>query len=102
MTVASSLRRWPDKMTPVNDRSERSVASDGLALEAGCRLIAEGVETEDEARALRALGVEFGQGYLFGHPGPAADWTAARAAAPEPSQLPLPQAPDGPSTRSSG
>jgi PAS domain S-box-containing protein len=61
---------------------------------AGCRLIAEGIETEDEARTLRALGVEFGQGYLFGHPGPAADWTAARAAAPEPSQLELPHAPD--------
>ena len=62
---------------------------------AGCRLIAEGIETEDEARTLRALGVEFGQGYLYGHPGPAADWTAARAAAPEPSQLALPQGPDG-------
>ncbi len=66
---------------------------------AGCRLIAEGVETEEEARTLRALGVEFAQGYLFGHPGPSAGWTAARAAAPEPSQLTLPQAPDGPSTR---
>jgi EAL domain-containing protein (putative c-di-GMP-specific phosphodiesterase class I) len=54
---------------------------------AGCRLIAEGVETEEEAATLRALGVEFAQGYLFGHPGPAADWAAA-----------LPQAahPDGP------
>ena len=69
---------------------------------AGCRLIAEGVETEDEARTLTALGVEFGQGYHFGHPGPVADWTAARAAAPEPSQLTLRQAPDGPSTRSPG
>ena len=44
---------------------------------AGCRLIAEGIETEDEARTLTRLGVEFGQGYHFGHPGPAADWTAA-------------------------
>ena len=38
---------------------------------AGCRrLIAEGIETEEEAATLRALGVEFGQGYLFGRPGP--------------------------------
>ena len=44
---------------------------------AGCRLIAEGVETEDEARTLTALGVEFGQGYHFGHPGAADVWTAA-------------------------
>lgn len=42
---------------------------------------------------MRALGVEFGQGYLYGHPGPAADWTAARAVARERSQLELPQMP---------
>ena len=48
---------------------------------AGCRLIAEGIETEEEAATLRALGVEFGQGYLFGHPGPAADWAAVPAGA---------------------
>jgi EAL domain-containing protein (putative c-di-GMP-specific phosphodiesterase class I)/DNA-binding response OmpR family regulator len=33
-----------------------------------CRLIAEGVETGDEAEALRRLGIEFAQGYLFGRP----------------------------------
>ena len=33
-----------------------------------CRLIAEGVETPEEAATLTALGVEFGQGYLFGRP----------------------------------
>jgi EAL domain-containing protein (putative c-di-GMP-specific phosphodiesterase class I)/DNA-binding response OmpR family regulator len=38
------------------------------ALRTGCRLIAEGVETEDEASALRSLGVDLGQGYLFGRP----------------------------------
>jgi EAL domain-containing protein (putative c-di-GMP-specific phosphodiesterase class I) len=53
-----------------------------------------GIETEEEAATLRALGVEFGQAYLFGHPGPAEDWTVARAAAPEQGQLTLPQAPD--------
>jgi PAS domain S-box-containing protein len=67
-----------------------------FSLTVGCRLIAEGVETEEEEATLRALGVEFGQGYLFGYPGPAADWAAARAAAPERSQLTLPQEPDRP------
>ena len=43
----------------------------------GCRLIAEGVETVEEARTLTALGVEFGQGYLFGHPEPVNVWVAA-------------------------
>jgi PAS domain S-box-containing protein len=36
----------------------------------GCRLVAEGIETEDEARALASLGVEFGQGNWFGVPRP--------------------------------
>ncbi len=49
---------------------------------AGCRLIAEGVETADEARTLRALSVEFGQGYLFGHPQAAEVWAGAGARAP--------------------
>ena len=35
---------------------------------AGCRLIAEGVETTEEADTLTSLGVEFGQGYRFGRP----------------------------------
>ena len=34
----------------------------------GCRLIAEGVETEAELAALRAFDVELGQGFLFGRP----------------------------------
>ena len=57
---------------------------------AGCRLVAEGVETEAEARTLSELGVEFGQGYVFGRPAPAGAWPAARASAPEANQLTLP------------
>ncbi|MHB8892131.1 MAG: EAL domain-containing protein [Candidatus Limnocylindrales bacterium] len=43
-----------------------------FALKSGCHLVAEGVETEAEASVLRSLGVEFGQGYLFGRPEPIA------------------------------
>jgi PAS domain S-box-containing protein len=39
-----------------------------FARTAGCRLIAEGLETEEEASTLAGLGVEFGQGYLLGRP----------------------------------
>ena len=46
------------------------VAMRHFAKTAGCRLIAEGVETEEEARTLTELGVEFAQGYLFGRPEP--------------------------------
>jgi PAS domain S-box-containing protein len=34
----------------------------------GCRLIAEGIETEDELAILRALNIRLGQGYLLGRP----------------------------------
>jgi PAS domain S-box-containing protein len=42
-----------------------------FANETGCVLVAEGIETEAERRALRRLGVNFGQGYLLGRPAPA-------------------------------
>jgi EAL domain-containing protein (putative c-di-GMP-specific phosphodiesterase class I) len=37
---------------------------------ARAEIVAERVETEAEAEALRLLGVQYGQGWLFGHPGP--------------------------------
>ncbi len=45
------------------------------ALRTGCRLIAEGVETQAEADTLRRLGIELGQGYLYGRPQRVADLT---------------------------
>ena len=44
------------------------------AMRTGCRLIAEGIETESEADVLQRLGVELGQGYLFGRPERVATW----------------------------
>jgi EAL domain-containing protein (putative c-di-GMP-specific phosphodiesterase class I) len=41
-----------------------------FATETGCELIAEGIETQQELEALRALGVQLGQGYLLGRPMP--------------------------------
>lgn len=40
-----------------------------IARATGAEVVAERVETEDEADALRALGVQYGQGWLFGRPG---------------------------------
>jgi EAL domain-containing protein (putative c-di-GMP-specific phosphodiesterase class I) len=37
----------------------------------GARVVAEGVETPEDAAALLALGVDYGQGWHFGRPGPA-------------------------------
>lgn len=45
----------------------------------GATLIAEGIETRDEHRALKGLGVAFVQGYHFGLPLPASMWTAGDA-----------------------
>ena len=42
----------------------------GVAAQIGGKVIAEGVETADELRVLRELGVEWVQGYYFGRPGP--------------------------------
>ena len=36
----------------------------------GCRLVAEGIQTELESRTLATLGVEFGQGFWYGSPTP--------------------------------
>jgi EAL domain-containing protein (putative c-di-GMP-specific phosphodiesterase class I)/DNA-binding NarL/FixJ family response regulator len=44
-----------------------------FASETGCQLIAEGIETEDELRAVRDLGIKLGQGYVLGRPEPVDD-----------------------------
>lgn len=41
-----------------------------IAHASGARSLAERVENEQEARALQAIGVHYGQGWLFGRPGP--------------------------------
>lgn len=43
----------------------------GLARTLGLVTVAEGVETNGEARQLRQWGCDYAQGYLFGHPAPA-------------------------------
>ena len=44
-----------------------------FAIGSGCRLIAEGIQTEAELRTLQQLGVPLGQGYLLGRPLPVED-----------------------------
>jgi EAL domain-containing protein (putative c-di-GMP-specific phosphodiesterase class I)/predicted transcriptional regulator len=39
-----------------------------IATKVGCRLLAEGIETEEELRMVQRLGVQLGQGYLLGRP----------------------------------
>ena len=42
-----------------------------FAARVGCSIVAEGVETAEEATALRKLGIGFAQGYLYNRPVPA-------------------------------
>jgi EAL domain-containing protein (putative c-di-GMP-specific phosphodiesterase class I) len=39
-----------------------------LAHQLGMEVIAEGIQTEEQLEKVRALGCEYGQGYLFSHP----------------------------------
>ena len=55
------------------------VAMRHFARAAGCRLIAEGVETAAEAATIAGLGVDFGQGYWYGRPETVAVLTAEAA-----------------------
>lgn len=48
----------------------------GLAHSLGIDVVAEGIETEAQLEFLRALRCEYGQGYLFARPEPAAVWEA--------------------------
>jgi EAL domain-containing protein (putative c-di-GMP-specific phosphodiesterase class I) len=56
------------------DRGRRALASAliSFAEEMGMTIVAEGIETEAELKALRELGVRYGQGYYLAEPGPLA------------------------------
>lgn len=42
----------------------------GFAMQTGALILAEGIETEDAARAARQLGATYGQGWMYGRPRP--------------------------------
>jgi EAL domain-containing protein (putative c-di-GMP-specific phosphodiesterase class I) len=57
-----------------------------LAHTLGVVAVAEGVETPDQMRRLRALGCDLGQGYHFGRPLPPDDLTARLRLADRPAK----------------
>jgi EAL domain-containing protein (putative c-di-GMP-specific phosphodiesterase class I) len=60
---------------PVLTTLVRSLVEFGHA--AGATVVGEGVETAEDAASLLALGVDLGQGWHFGRPGPASDLAPA-------------------------
>lgn len=64
-----------------HDRSRRALAL-GLttfAAEFGATVVAEGIESEAELRALRAIGIRYGQGYHIARPAAASELGARHA-----------------------
>ena len=59
----------------------------------GCRIVAEGIETEAEMRALRSLGVGYGQGWHFSRPMPSVAVRQFLLGAGEAEEAPAPPSP---------
>jgi len=82
----SYLQRFPIDVLKIDKTFIEGIAAEGadprlvraiiaLGESLNLRTVAEGIETADQWRELRALGCTMGQGYLFAHPLPAAEIT---------------------------
>lgn len=69
------------------DPAKRALVRSMLAFstEMETQLVAEGIERHEELETLRAIGVQYGQGYLFRRPAPEMATTVAIDAAPPPA-----------------
>ena len=61
-------RSFVGRMTETDDNAEIVRTIITLARNLGMEVIAEGIETKAQNEQLKALGCEYGQGYLFSHP----------------------------------
>lgn len=78
----SYLRNYPFDVLKIDrsfvndiseDRADRELISAAIAMahSLNLKVVAEGVETEEQLAYLKQLNCDYGQGYLFGKPGPA-------------------------------
>ena len=76
MTGLKLDRRFVSELTSHDsDANVLSAGLAGLAAGLGLESIAEGIETEEQARLVQAHGWIHGQGYLFDKPLPLDHWT---------------------------
>ena len=66
-------RSFVNNMTTNRDSRKIVSAIVGLGHSLGLEIVAEGIETEEQAEMLQWLGCECGQGWLYGKPAPAED-----------------------------
>ncbi|MEE8365589.1 MAG: EAL domain-containing protein [Gammaproteobacteria bacterium] len=82
----SYLRNFPFTVLKVDrsfvhdiiiDEADRELTNAAIAMAHGLKLkvVAEGIETEEQLAALKEMGCDYGQGYLFGKPMPKEDFT---------------------------
>ena len=65
----SFTRNLTDPDTAVANRSRRLIEGiAAISLNMGCQMVAEGVENEEQARQVHAIGAQYGQGYLYSRP----------------------------------
>ena len=65
-------RTLGDRTSPRSSAVVKAILA--LASSLGLEVLAEGIETEAQHHALRAMGCNFGQGYLYGRPQPVSHW----------------------------
>lgn len=70
--VASRIKTWQEGRFGafIGESALRMILIEKIARELGMRVIAEGIETEEQAKLVLAAGCSRGQGYLFGRPKP--------------------------------
>ncbi|WP_170831412.1 bifunctional diguanylate cyclase/phosphodiesterase [Jannaschia faecimaris] len=79
------LRRYPVDILKIDRAFVSGIGTTGreeailhalvsLSREMDINLITEGIETEEQVQTLMDIGVQYGQGYHLGRPGPAMDW----------------------------
>lgn len=82
----SYLRKYPFTVLKIDrsfvsdvttDSADRELTNASISMAHGLKLkvVAEGIETEEQLSTLKEMGCDLGQGYLFGKPVPEADFT---------------------------